>query len=138
MKSKTHHKKCVELGISPIPTTVPDDYNGGSSPGLEGVPGPSGDSSGSNGKPVAGDSDSDDEDMEEDEEEDEDQFEDAENDDDIEIIGEDNGMVAKGLLPYRPRLSTYPYRSESSAVVKKEDPVSSTAASEEFVFNSGN
>jgi HIV type I enhancer-binding protein len=24
MKSKTHHKKCVELGISPVPTSADD------------------------------------------------------------------------------------------------------------------
>ena len=40
-------------------------------------------------------------------------FSDAEGDDEIEIIGEDNGMVAKGLLPYKPRLSTYPYNSDA-------------------------
>ena len=40
-------------------------------------------------------------------------FLDAEGDDEIEIIGEDNGMVAKGLLPYKPRLSTYPYNSDA-------------------------
>jgi hypothetical protein len=27
MKSKAHHKKCVELGISPVPTTVDDSQN---------------------------------------------------------------------------------------------------------------
>ena len=27
MKSKAHHKKCVELGISPVPTTVEETQN---------------------------------------------------------------------------------------------------------------
>ena len=111
MKSKTHHKKCVELGISPIPTTVPDDYTGNAGEEV-GIAGPSDGSNGPQGKPVAGDSDSEDEDMDTSEEDDE-QFEDAEGDDDVEIIGEDNGMVAKGLLPYKPRLSTYPYNSDT-------------------------
>ena len=118
MKSKTHHKKCVELGISPIPTTVPDDYNTATEEA--GVPGPS-----DPGKPVAGDSDSEDEDMDEDEEDDE-QFEDAMEDDDIEIIGEDNGMVAKGLVPFKPRLSTYPYNAEG---LKKEGSDKTSEAS---------
>ena len=48
-------------------------------------------------------------------------FSDAEGDDEIEIIGEDNGMVAKGLLPYKPRLSTYPYNSDAKK--EGENPV---------------
>ena len=72
MKSKTHHKKCVELGISPIPTTVPDEYNGNNE-GEMGVAGSS-DGNGNGNKPVAGDSDSEDEDMDTSEEDDE-QFE---------------------------------------------------------------
>ena len=72
MKSKTHHKKCVELGISPIPTTVPDDYNGNTEAEM-GVAGSS-DGTGNGNKPVAGDSDSEDEDMDTSEEDDE-QFE---------------------------------------------------------------
>ena len=28
MKSKAHHKKCVELGITPVPTTVDEDQEG--------------------------------------------------------------------------------------------------------------
>ncbi len=28
MKSKAHHKKCVELGITPVPTAVDDDQDG--------------------------------------------------------------------------------------------------------------
>jgi hypothetical protein len=117
MKSKTHHKKCVELGISPVPTSVPDDYNGAT--GEPGVAGPSGVNS-DHMKPEAGDSDSDSDDMDEDEDdEDDDQFEDAEADDDIiEIIPEDNGLAAKGLVAFRPRLSTYPYSTEEQA--KKE------------------
>ena len=63
MKSKTHHKKCVELGISPIPTTVPDDYNGNNGEDGVGVPGSSDGSFGPQSKPVAGDSDSEDDDM---------------------------------------------------------------------------
>ena len=75
MKSKTHHKKCIELGITPVPTTIPDDFNISSrSPGL-GEPGPSG-LNGQAGPMKAGDlSDSEDDDMEEDEDEDDEQFE---------------------------------------------------------------
>ena len=113
MKSKTHHKKCVELGISPVPTSVPDDYN--SATDEPGVPGPS------NSQLQPGDSDSEDGE-ESDGEEDADQFEDAE--DEVEIIGEtkDNSMVAKGLLPFKPKLSLYPYNA-----VKKEVSETSTA-----------
>ena len=135
MKSKTHHKKCIELGITPVPTTIPDDFNisahGGQSPGL-GEPGPSG-LNGQGGPMKAGDlSDSEDEDMEEDEDEDDEQFEDA--DDEIEIIGEDSRnttnhynaggsgssggiMAAKGLVPFKLKMSTYPYNSD---IVKRE------------------
>ena len=114
MKSKTHHKKCIELGITPVPTTIPDDFNI-NMPQI-GEPGPSGLNGQDQAKPVAGDSDSDDEDMEDDDDEDDEQFEDA--DDEVEIIGEDNsGMAAQGLLPFKPKLSTYPYNSD---IVKKE------------------
>ena len=115
MKSKTHHKKCIELGITPVPTTIPDDFNI-NLPQI-GEPGPSGINGQDQPKPVAGDSDTEDDDMEDDDEEDDEQFEDA--DDDIEIIGEDNSgnMAFKGLVPFRPKLSTYPYNSD---IVKKE------------------
>ena len=68
MKSKTHHKKCFELGITPIPTMIPNDIyisaHGGQSPGLEEP-----DLSSLNGQsgPKPMDEDSDSEDMEEDE-----------------------------------------------------------------------
>ena len=97
MKSKTHHKKCVELGISPIPTTVPDDYNGNAEEA--GMAGPSDGSNGPQGKPVAGDSDSDDEDMDTSEEDDE-QFEDAEGDDphpEPPRLGPDSPGLAVGM-----------------------------------------
>ena len=106
MKSKTHHKKCVELGISPVPTSVPDDYN--SATDEPGVPGPS------NSQLQPGDSDS--EDLDSDGEEDNEQFEDAE--DEVEIIGEDNSMVAKGLLPFKPKLSLYPYNAAKKEVTE--------------------
>merc|ERR1712223_177774 len=75
--------------------------------------------------------------MEEDEDEDDEQFEDA--DDEIEIIGEDSrntnnhynaggsgssgGMAAKGLVPFKLKMSTYPYNSD---IVKKEPMTSVT------------
>ena len=122
MKSKTHHKKCVELGISPVPTSVPDDYN--SATDEPGVPGPS------NSVLQAGDSDSEDGD-DSDGEEDNEQFEDAE--DEVEIIGEDNSMVAKGLLPFKPKLSLYPYNaakkevSEATSTANASTSVTTTA-----------
>lgn len=123
MKSKTHHKKCVELGISPIPTSVPDEYNGNSATDEPGIPGPSRTSSLDDSSQMkAGDSDSElDEDMEEEEDEDEDQFEDAmEGDDDIEILHQDDG---KGLVPFKPRLNTYPYNISSGNKSESEPAV---------------
>jgi len=61
MKSKAHHKKCVELGISPVPTSVEDSMHDGGYSDQDG--------SGLH----AGDSDTDDDDMDDDEDEDEDQ-----------------------------------------------------------------
>ena len=128
MKSKTHHKKCIELGITPVPTTIPDDFNI-NLPQI-GEPGPSGINGQDQPKPVAGDSDTEDEDMEDDDDEDDEQFEDA--DDDIEIIGEDTitnnsgNMAFKGLLPFRPKLSTYPYNSD---IVNKKETTSTASDS---------
>ncbi len=64
MKSKAHHKKCVELGISPVPTAVEEEEDEHKSGAIAGT--------------IPGDSDSDDDD--EDDDDDDDQFEDAEED----------------------------------------------------------
>ena len=117
MKSKTHHKKCVELGISPIPTTVPDEYNSTTDDNAVGAP------AGVHGA-VAGDSDTEDEDMDDEEEDEDDQFEDAEEEQ------ADATLMSKGLMAYRPRLAVYPYTmvtSEASSSVKNDIGSATTA-----------
>ena len=83
MKSKSHHKKCVELCISPVPTCVEDldriplaSHHNSMGYGVEG-------SVGGPGLMLAGD-DSDNEDMDEGDDE---QFDDAEEEIEIDVVG---------------------------------------------------
>jgi len=110
MKSKAHSKKCVELGIIPVPTSADDNQMD--------------DSKGSGEIAIAGDSDTDDcddaDDLDEDEDDDqytEEQFDDASNSSNNykrraeahHMSAYDDTSSILGLAPRAPRFSTYPY-----------------------------
>ena len=132
MKSKAHHKKCVELCIIPVPTCVEDldripfsNNPNNMAYGMEG-------SVGGTGLMLAGD-DSDNDDMEEG---DEDQFDDAEEEIEIDVVGtesdQEDGKENKnrgpvdhslGLFPMgrpKPSFCTYNISSVNSS---SDDPV---------------
>ncbi|KAF4523486.1 hypothetical protein B566_EDAN004555 [Ephemera danica] len=112
MKSKAHYKKCVELGIVPVPTIVDDSYIDEESLAKQQA---LRSARGENGAPS--DSDSESEDLTEDEEDDEDE--------ELMLLAEngDSGRVEReaacsllslseqhaGLIPVAARPSTYPY-----------------------------
>ena len=105
MKSKAHSKKCVELGIVPVPTTADDQQM---------------DDSKSSGEiAFAGDSDTDDcDDADDMDEDDEDGDNPEEQFDDAGTSGRDKASLAAadedtssmlGLAPRTPRFATYPF-----------------------------
>merc|ERR1719312_2133749 len=115
MKSKAHHKKCVEIGVVPVPTNVEDLA-------LLGADATGDNPQGSSGVLLPGD----DSDNEEGDEED-DQFDDA--DEDIDVVGldsSDESVTASpvkqphhttygGLVPPRPMLSFGLFTTSSSS-----------------------
>jgi len=115
MKSKAHSKKCVELGIIPVPTSADDNQMD--------------DSKGSEEIAIAGDSDTDDcddaDDLDDDDEDDqytEEQFDDASNSSNNykrnsgshQMPAYDDTSSMLGLAPRAPRFSTYPYVPSAS------------------------
>lgn len=115
MKSKAHSKKCVELGIVPVPTSADDNQMD--------------DSKGSGEIAIAGDSDTDDcddaDDLDDDDDDDqytEDQFDDASNSSHNykrnggphHMSAYDDTSSMLGLAPRAPRFSTYPYVPSAS------------------------
>eukprot|EP00092_Neocalanus_flemingeri_P003719 GFUD01003996.1.p1 GENE.GFUD01003996.1~~GFUD01003996.1.p1 ORF type:complete len:2148 (-),score=343.88 GFUD01003996.1:108-6551(-) len=117
MKSKAHSKKCVELGIIPVPTSADDNQMD--------------DSKGSGEIAIAGDSDTDDcddaDDLDEDDEDDqytEEQFDDASNSSNNfkrnagthHMSAYDDTSSILGLAPRAPRFSTYPYVPSVSSI----------------------
>ena len=108
MKSKAHSKKCVELGIVPVPTTADDQQMD--------------DSKSSGDIAFAGDSDTDDcddaDDMDEDDDDGdaEEQFDDAGTSSGNKAApsSEEDSSSMLGLAPRIPRFATYPFSSTPS------------------------
>ena len=120
MKSKAHSKKCVELGIVPVPITAEDQTMD--------------DSKSSGDIAFAGDSDTDDCDDADDIDEDEDDGENIE--DQFDDAGTSSGQKPSsneedsssmlGLAPRVPRFATYPF--SSSATTMTSTPIVTSAS----------
>ena len=106
MKSKAHHKKCVELGISPVPTSAEDEL----AHGADGDDDKPGTSKSEDAVPGDSDSDIDDDDNDDDDDEDYEQFEDAE---------EDVAMAAADAGTSTPPPSTSAGAEEATATTSK-------------------
>ena len=122
MKSKAHSKKCVELGIVPVPITAEDQTMD--------------DSKSSGDIAFAGDSDTDDCDDADDMDEDEDDGENIE--EQFDDAGTSSGQKSNnseedsssmlGLAPRVPRFATYPF--SSSATTMTSTPVVTSAVND--------